>query len=188
MGTVLLWTVLLLFGGFAVLKVAYLCAAVTALSRTGGALFCATHSSKIAAVLDNLPMKPGQVVIDLGCGDGRFIAAASRRYSVSGVGYEVNLLAFFLACLRRLLTRGAFTVEKRDFWDVSLRDADVIFCYLFPDVMGRLALKAEDEMKDGALLVSCNFPLPGWVPERVIRADHDMENDPIFIYRKSASL
>jgi len=51
------------------------------------------------------------------------------------------------------------------------------------DVMERLAGKLERELKPGARVVSCNFGLPGWNPERILRPDSLRHSDPIYIYR-----
>ena len=165
-------------------KVIYVLSAVIALPKTGGALFCFTHSSKIDAILDSIPMKRGDKIVDLGCGDGRFLAAASKRYNITGIGYDVNFLAVFMARFRFLFSPAAIKIIRKNFFNVSLSDKDIIFCYLFPDVMEKLASKLEGEMKEGALLVSCNFPLPGWTPVSILTADHGFQKDPIYIYRK----
>lgn len=165
------------------LKLAYVASVVLALPKTGGAMFCITPQDKIRAVLDTLPMDSHTNVIDLGCGDGRFIAAAARRYHCRGTGYEINWTAFLLAKIRQTFSGGLITIKRQDFWPVSLGDADIVFCYLFPDLMERLADKARAEMKPGAALVSCNFELPGWRPEQILHAGRGGK-DPIYIYRQ----
>jgi hypothetical protein len=165
-------------------KGVYVLTMVIALRRTGGALFCITHRAKIAAVLNAVPLRPGQAVVDLGCGDGRFVAAAVRRYGVTGVGYEINLLPWLLARLRQLLIGKRLKIFCRDFWKTDLGGADLVFCYLFPDILVPLAEKARAELKAGAVLVSCNFPLPDWEPERVLTTDHPGAPDPIYLYRQ----
>ena len=164
----------------------YVLTMVLALRRTGGALFCTTHPAKIAAVLDAFPLRPGQRVFDLGCGDGRFLAAVVRRYGVSGTGYEINLLPWLLARLRRLRAGRRMRVLCRDFWSVDLAEADLVFCYLFPDILVPLEAKARRELRPGALLVSCNFPLPEWKAERVLATNDPGAPDPIYVYRQPA--
>jgi len=165
------------------LKLAYVASVVAALPKTGGAMFCITGRDKIRAVLDALPMTPDTNIIDLGCGDARFIAAAARRYGCRGRGYDINWGAFLLAKIRQAFSGGLMTVRRQDFWPVPLGHADVVFCYLFPDLMERLGKKARAEMKPGSVLVSCNFELPGWRPEHTIYAGKGGK-DPIYIYRQ----
>jgi SAM-dependent methyltransferase len=176
--------ILYLIGLLFLVKGVYVLTMVMVLRRTGGALFCITHRAKIAAVLDAVPLQPGQVVFDLGCGDGRFLEAAVRRYGVNGTGYEINLLPWLLARLRQMRRGKRLNILWRDFWNADLSGADLVFCYLFPDILVPLAEKARLELRRGAVLVSCNFPLPDWEPERILTTDHPGAPDPIFVYRQ----
>lgn len=62
--------------------------------------------------------------------------------------------------------------------------ADVVYCYLYPDVLKRLAVKLRTELKPGAMVVSGNFPLPGWRPSEVLTCARPLYNSPLYIYRK----
>jgi hypothetical protein len=74
-------------------------------------------------------------------------------------------------------------VRRRDFWKANLSEANVIFCYLFPDVMQNLSDKLIVELNPGTVVASCNFALPGWQAVRVVRPGSAFHNDPIYIYR-----
>jgi ribosomal protein L11 methylase PrmA len=152
--------------------------------KTGGAMFTTTHSSKIEKILDDVIMLPGQVVYDLGCGDGRFLIAAAKKYKVKAIGFEINPWAYFLSRLRVWLLQANVSIQFKDFWKTDLGNADIVFCYLFPDVMERLKEKLSRELKNGTKIISCNFEIPGWKPEEIISAAHTVHNDPIFIYGK----
>jgi predicted RNA methylase len=173
-----------------VLVVAYIFiiifAILTGLStfKTGGAMFATTHSSKIEKVLEVVTMKRGQVVYDLGCGDGRFLIAAFRKYKVKAIGFEINPWAYMLSRLKIKLWNTNVSVLFKDFWRSDLGSADFVFCYLFPDVMEKLREKLSQELKAGAKVISCNFEIPGWSPEKIISASHPVHNDPIFIYTR----
>ena len=177
-----IWAFLIFAGGFFVCKMLYVFATAWALPVTQGALFTSTASVRINSFLDAVPMNEKELLVDLGCGDGRVLRAAQRRYGCKALGFEVNGMAY---CQARLLSLGMKGVEIRrtSFWSEDLRDADVIFCYLYPDVMKRLAAKLEAGLRPGTRVVSCNFPVPGWNPLRVIRPDSDCHGDPIYEYR-----
>ena len=168
----------LLFG----LKLLYVLAAGGALFVTRGALFVSTSRARIRAFLDAVAMNQGELFVDLGCGDGRVLRAARSRYAVKTVGVEVNPLAYVTARVMSMGIRG-IRIRWRSFWPMDLGDADVVFCYLFPDVMQKLARKMEKELRPGARVVSCNFPLPGWHSEEVLYPDSSRHVDPIYIYR-----
>lgn len=176
-----LWGFFILAGGLFCVKMAYVFSTALALPATQGALYVSTARLRIAAALEAVPMAPGDLMVDLGCGDGRVLRLARRRYGVRGVGYELNPLAFLKA---RLLCMGRpdIDIRMRNFWSADLSGARVVFCYLFPDVMARMADKLAADLAPGATVVSCNFPLPGFRPEQVLRPGGSRHNDPIYIY------
>lgn len=176
------WTTLILAGVLFVLKMVYVFSTALALPFTQGALYVSTSGTRIRAFLDTVPMAPGQLLIDLGCGDGRVLGSAWNRYGVRAVGYELNLMAYCRARLRCIGKKGV-KVVRSNFWKADLSRADVVFCYLFPDVMQRLAKKIRKEVKPGATVVSCNFPVPGIVAQQVLRPEGALHHDPIYIYR-----
>jgi SAM-dependent methyltransferase len=137
---------------------------------------------RVKTFLDHVPMEAGIRLVDIGCGDGRVLRAARERYGVQAIGFEVNPLAYFLSLLRTSGLRG-IEIHYRNFWKVNLRDADIVFCYLFPDVMARLGEKLKSELRPGTPVVSCNFPLPGWTHVDVFHPDSSLHGDPIYLYR-----
>jgi ribosomal protein L11 methylase PrmA len=168
--------------GVAALKITF--ALLTGLSsfKTGGAMFTTTHRSKIKKILEVVPMRQGQILYDLGCGDGRFLIAAWRRYKVKAIGFEINLWAYLLSRFRLGLRQSHVSIHFQDFWKADLSDADIVFCYLFPDVMGKLREKLSKELRAGAKVISSNFEIPGWRPEKIVAASHFIHTDPIYIY------
>ena len=179
---ILIFTFLIIAGVFFGLKLAYVLCTAIALPATRGALYVSTSRVRISAFLNALPMRPGQLLVDIGCGDGRVLRQVCKKYAVRAVGYELNLLAYVKAKLL-CFGRKNIQIKWRNFWTVDLSNADVVFCYLFPDVMRDLAAKLESDLKPGAVVVSCNFHLPGWSPERVLRPGNSLHNDPIYVYR-----
>lgn len=173
---------LILIGGLITAKLLFTASIVTVFHITRGAMFHPSASIRVKTVLDRVPMAPGERLVDIGCGDGRVLRGAKRRYGVRALGFEVNPLAYLLARLRTLGMSGV-EVRYADFWKAGLDEADIVFCYLFPDVMKRLAEKLETELRSGARVISCNFPLPGWTPLEVLHPDSSLHGDPIYLYR-----
>lgn len=178
-----LWVFIGIAGGVFVLKALYGLSIALVLPATRGALYVSTARRRVEAVLAALDLRPGQRLIDLGCGDGRVLRAAVRRCAIRAEGYELNPLAYGKARLLSL-GKGSISLHRRNFWQADLSTADVVFCYLFPDVMAPLAHKLHRELKAGSMVASCNFPLPGWVPEKILRPEGRLTNDPVYIYRK----
>ena len=176
-----IWLFIILTGSLFAIKMAYVICTAIALPVTQGALFVSTSKARIRACINAVPMKAGQTLVDLGCGDGRVLRQAQKQYMVRAIGYEINWLAFLKA---RLLSFGLKNVEikRQDFWSADLTGADVVFCYLYPDVMKKLSAKLCTNLKPGAVIVSCNFILPGFEPSRVIRPAGALQGDPVYIY------
>ncbi|MRS04413.1 hypothetical protein EG832_14535 [bacterium] len=125
---------------------------------------------------------------ELGSGDGRFMHAVEKGYKTMVTGYEVNPIAFFICRLKILLFGLDSRVIFKSFWDIDIKNADCVFCYLFPDIMPRLGERLSHDLAKGALVISANFPIPGWNPEKVLKCDHKIFNDHVYIYRIGSHL
>jgi len=182
-----IWLFMGITGGLFAAKAIYGFSIALVLPATRGALYVSTARRRVHACLDAVDLQPEQRLVDLGCGDGRVLRAACRRAPVRAEGYELNPLAYLKA---RLLNLGHphARAHLKNFWRVDLSNADVVFCYLFPDVMNRLSRKLQRELRPGTTVVSCNFPLPGLAPVRVLRPGNSLTNDPIYVYRMPANL
>jgi trans-aconitate methyltransferase len=177
-----IWIFIIFAGGLFGLKVLYVISIAVVLPKTQGALFVSTSRRKITALLKAIPMQPGQVLLDLGCGDGRVLRQAHRRYGVMSIGYELNPLAYLKA---RMLCLGKdqIRVNRQNFFAADLSSANVVFCYLFPDVMPKLARKLKQNLKEGTIVISANFRLPGFRAYNILRLPDLLHNDPIYFYR-----
>ena len=169
-----IWIFIFLAAGLFVLKISYVLSTAMVLPITQGALFVSSSRARIAAFFD--------VLIDIGCGDGRVLRKASKCFGAKAIGYEVNLLAYIKA---RLLCMGDrnIQIKCKSFWNEKLTAADVVFCYLYPDVMKRLSDKLRSDLKPGTVVASCNFPLPGFRPQKILRPGGSLHNDPLYIYQ-----
>ncbi len=110
----------------------------------------------IPQVLKALQLARGDVVYDLGCGDGRVLMAVKAVGGVSCVGIENN---FLLLGLARWRTRGAVRLVRRDVLDQDLSRANRVVVYLGPELMRRLEPRFDQMLPRGARVVSVQFPL-----------------------------
>ncbi|MDQ5970696.1 MAG: hypothetical protein QG603_473 [Patescibacteria group bacterium] len=106
-------------------------------------------------------IKPGQVVYDLGCGDGVVVVAAAKK-GAKAIGLEVSILPFIAAYLRKIFSRSQAQIKFRDFWLVDLKEADVVYFFLIPRIYEQLKHKLEKELKPGARVVAYVWPIDGW--------------------------
>ncbi len=131
--------------------------------------FVKTPKNLVKLVLDNLELKGNVRVVELGCGDARFLRAAEKQCSKCNlIGYEVSFVAYLSAQVRIFFQRSKVQVKLKSFYRQDLSQADLIYCYLWPSIMAKLAPKLEKELKPGAQVVSLAFPIKTWKPYKVI--------------------
>ena len=129
--------------------------------------FVPTRQRDVERMLFLAEVQPGQTVVDLGAGDGRFLLTAARRFKAKVIGYEISLLPYLIGLCRLALARDVQAKWKfQDFFRVNLQSADVVVCFLTPGAMAKLAVKFQRELRPGTKIVSYAFALPGWIPLR----------------------
>ena len=127
-------------------------------------------------------LKAKETVYDLGCGDGRLLLSAEKK-KVKTVGFEIAPLVFLLALLRKIMARSKTHICFKSFFSANLSKANVIFCYLIPNVMPRLALKIKKECKKGTRIVSNTFHIPGLKPHRIYAKDAPAGTPTVYVYK-----
>ena len=151
---------------FLVLIFVILLTAVYSLVRGIG--WVPTWQKDIKRFLALAEIKAGQIVYDLGCGDGRLVMAAAK-FDAKAVGLEISVIPFLFACLRKLFSRSKAQIKFRDFWMVDLSDADVVYFFLIPRVYPELKQKLEKELKPGTKVIAYVWPIEGWQASKIDR-------------------
>ncbi|MBD3189792.1 MAG: SAM-dependent methyltransferase [Candidatus Heimdallarchaeota archaeon] len=124
-----------------------------------GAPWRPTPRKKVQKMLAMADIKPGEVIYDLGCGDGRIVIMAARRYNIKAVGIEIDFLRYIWCkiIIALLGLRKKVRVIYGDLFDQNLSEADVVICYLTQSTNNRLEQKLIEELKPGARIVSNTF-------------------------------
>ncbi|MGH7368932.1 MAG: SAM-dependent methyltransferase [Candidatus Rokuibacteriota bacterium] len=112
----------------------------------------------------------GDVVYDLGSGDGRILIAAARDHGARGVGLEIDpaLVEQSTERARRLGLADRLSFRQQDLFRADLRPATVVTLYLSPDLNRRLRPKLLSELRPGARIVSHAFDMGDWAPARTV--------------------
>jgi len=120
----------------------------------------------IRAALKLAGLRPDETVYDLGAGDGRVVVLGAREFGARGVGIEIEPVHCMVAWLRILLsgTAGRVSIRQRNFFEADWADADVIFIYLTPPLLRRLAPHLMLKLRPGSRVVSLYFPFDDWQP------------------------
>jgi hypothetical protein len=142
-----------------------------------GAPYLPTLAPQVRAAIDLADVKPGQTLLELGCGDGRVLLAAARQ-GINAVGYELNPLLAAAAWLRTRRYRGRVKVVWGDFWRKPWPQAEAIFTFLLPKYMTKLDKKIMQYPHKPVKLVSFAFEIPG----REI--DGEQAGVYLYVYRK----
>ena len=137
--------------------------------------YLATPMPVVRRMLKLAEVKPGEVVYDLGCGDGRIVITAAKEFGAYGVGIEIRK-DLALKAMRAVEEAGLsdrVKIINANFFDVDISDADVVTLYLTTSANLKVKPKLERELKPGARVVSHEYEIPGWKPAIVDRFVED---------------
>lgn len=137
-----------------------------------------TNPERIRSALKLANLQPGEVLYDLGAGDGRVLFLAAREFGAQAVGLEIGPIQCAWIWLRAAAAGLGERVRIRweNFYQADLREADVVFVYATSTEVLKLAPRLEQQMKPGARLVSISADFPEWEPSAVD------ERELIFVY------
>jgi ribosomal protein L11 methylase PrmA len=131
-----------------------------------GVPYVPTRKKYIKEIIKLADLKEGEKVFDLGCGDGRFLSAASAITKRTATGFETAPIPYLLSITRKIFSRNKFEVLMKNFYKQSLSEADVIYCYLSPEAMQKLSAKITKECKKGTRVYSNAFSIKNLVPKK----------------------
>lgn len=138
----------------------------------------------VERMLDIANIKPGERVYDLGCGDGRILITAAKKYNAKGVGIELSqkLVEMTNERLKQQGLDGQITIRQGHLLEVNLSDADVVTIYLETGSNELLRPNLEKYLKSGARVVSHDFEVRGWKPAKVDKIQAYNRNHTIYLY------
>jgi protein-L-isoaspartate O-methyltransferase len=124
----------------------------------------------VERMLEAARVKPGEVVYDLGSGDGRIVITAAQRFGARAVGVELraDLCRATQARVKQLGLQDKVTVIHGNLLKVDLSPADVVTLYLLTSSNERLRPILERALKAGARVVSNDFEVRGWTPSGIV--------------------
>ena len=146
-----------------------------------GAPILLVPKSSIRRAMKACDAKKNQKFYDLGCGTGRTILIAAKEFSLKPVGFELSPIMFLITKINLFLTGTVASVRLKNVYNADLADADIVFCFLTPKAMQKLAPKFANELKSGTKIISYCFSLPDWQPIKIIDTNNPGK---VFIYEK----
>ncbi len=129
--------------------------------------------SVVADMLKVAEVVPADFVIDLGSGDGRIVLTAAKVFGAQGFGVEIKdeLVKKSNEAARREGLSDRVKFIKQDLFKTDISQATVLTMYLLPDTVNLLKDKFLAELKPGTRIISHDYPLTGWIPEKYIQMD-----------------
>jgi SAM-dependent methyltransferase len=114
-------------------------------------------------------VQPGEILYDLGAGDGRTLILAAQEFGARAIGVEIEPVHCAVAWFRALFggVSGQVSIRQGDLLKAEYRDADVVFLYLSPAYVERVRPHLEGQLKPGARIVSLFFEFNGWRPSAI---------------------
>ena len=132
-----------------------------------------TREEVVNGMLKLADVKRGDVLYDLGCGDGRIVVTAAQKFGTRGVGIDIDPQRIKEANDNAQKAGVADKVKfvEQDLFDASIADATVVTLYLLPSVNLKLRPKLLKDLKPGTRIVSHSFDMGDWKAEKEVEVD-----------------
>jgi tRNA G37 N-methylase Trm5 len=136
--------------------------------RKPDVIFVPTPQEVVDRMLELADVKKGDVVYDLGCGDGRIVVTAAKKYGCKAFGFDIDpdRVKESLENVKKNKMEELVTIKKQDIFTLDLSKANVVTLYLLPSLNVKLIPQLE-KMKDGSRIVSNSFDMKGVKPKTV---------------------
>jgi len=131
--------------------------------------FVPTPQDVVERMLELAQVKKGDVVYDLGSGDGRIVITAAKKYGVRAIGFEIDpdLIKQSRENIRKEGVAHLAEIREQDIRTVDLSPASVVTMYLLPEVNLMLRPNLWRQLKPGSRVVSHDFDMADWKAEKV---------------------
>lgn len=138
-------------------------------ARTPDVVYVPTPHDVVAKMLEMARVTKDDVIYDLGCGDGRIVVTAGKKFGCRAVGFDIDpeRIADSRKNIEKAKVGDRVKVESRDIFTLDLSPASVVTLYLLPNLNVKL-IPQLDKLKPGSRIVSHDFDMAGVTPDRVV--------------------
>lgn len=130
-----------------------------------------TNRDRVRAALRLADLAAGDAFFDLGCGDGRTLVIAAREFGANATGIEIGPVQCLVSVGNAIRNgvRSKVRVRRGNFYRADLRAADVVFIYATSRELSRLQAHLENQLREGARVVTVGSDFPDWEPTKMDR-------------------
>src|ERR1043165_1388333 len=138
-----------------------------------------TPQEVVEKMLDMGQVKKGDVVYDLGSGDGRIVVTAAKKYGVKAIGFEIDpqRIKESHENIKKAGVENLVEIRQQDIRTVDLSQASVLTMYLLPEVNLMIRPNIWKQMKPGSRVVSHDFDMGDWKPLKTEQIKDDSSWD-----------
>lgn len=146
--------------------------------RTPDVPFVPSTERAVEAMLELAQVTRNDVVYDLGCGDGRIVITAAKKFGARGVGIDINpeRVAEARANAKREGVEHLVKFIEQDLFEADTREASVVTLFLLSSVNLKLRPKLLAELRPGTRVVSNTFDMGDWKPDKEFSLDDNGED------------
>lgn len=133
-------------------------------------IFVPSPQEIVEKMLELANVRPDDVVYSLGCGDGRYVVTAAKKYKAAGLGIDIDpeRVKESLANVKKNKVEDLVAIKHGDLFALDLSGADVITLYLLPQLNVKLIPQLE-KLKPGSRIVSHDFDMRGVKPDKIVK-------------------
>ena len=141
--------------------------------RDPDVIFVPTPEDVVQKMLKMANVHKGDIVYDLGCGDGRTVIAAARDFGARAVGIDINPVRIKESQenAKAAGVTDRVTFRNEDLFEADIKEATVVTLYLLPSLNVKLRPKLWKDLKPGTRIVSHDFDMGEWKPEQTVELD-----------------
>lgn len=165
-----------------------------------GSPYVKANRQVIIKALKLVNLKDGEIFYDLGCGNGDSLIEAEKM-GAKAIGFEISPFYYLWAKLRISIRRiyypfirsskqmgsgiGSIIVRYKNIYSINFSQADVVYCYLLPEMLKKLSQKFQKELKPGSRLISIGFPIKKLTFKTGVLkgAKYKVQNHWLYIYK-----
>jgi 23S rRNA G2445 N2-methylase RlmL len=147
-----------------------LAAPAVAREQTPDVIYVPTPYEVVDEMLRLANVKKGDVLYDLGSGDGRIPVTAAKKFGVRAVGIDIDPQRIKEATenAKKHGVGKLVTFKQEDLFKTDFKDATVVTLYLLPDLNVKLRPRLLSELRPGTRIVSHQFDMGTWKPEKKV--------------------